>query len=153
MTKVPSMRGPQMSEGMKLAPKGYILEFGVFRGTSINFMASLTNETIYGFDSFEGLPEDWIPKRSKGYFAMDKLPAVASNVKLIVGWFKDTIPEWKVNHTGNIGFIHVDCDLYSSTKTIFDELNSQIIPGTIIAFDELLNYREWLEHEWKALNE
>jgi hypothetical protein len=38
---------------------GLVVEFGVWRGRSISFLASLTKEMIYGFDSFEGLREDW----------------------------------------------------------------------------------------------
>jgi hypothetical protein len=39
---------------------GFFLEFGVCTGTSINFLGALNpKKTIYGFDSFEGIPEDW----------------------------------------------------------------------------------------------
>ena len=48
---------------------GPILEFGVATGRTINHLASLTAEQIYGFDSFEGLPEDWRTGYSKGRFA------------------------------------------------------------------------------------
>jgi hypothetical protein len=44
----------------------------------------------------------------------------------------------------------VDCDLYSSTKTIFDLLGHLIYSGTIIIFDELIGYRFWRRHEYKA---
>jgi hypothetical protein len=49
--------------------------------------------------------------------------------------------------------MHVDCDLYSSTKTIFDALGSRLQPGTIIVFDELVSYTSWEQGEWKALHE
>lgn len=40
--------------------KGHYLEFGVFTGGTIKFMAKRVNgAVIHGFDSFEGLPEDW----------------------------------------------------------------------------------------------
>ena len=39
---------------------GLFLEFGVFEGDSINVIAKkMKNKTIHGFDSFEGLPQDW----------------------------------------------------------------------------------------------
>ena len=38
---------------------GLWLEFGVYRGYSVNLIAGYTKNTVYGFDSFEGLPEDW----------------------------------------------------------------------------------------------
>ena len=52
-----------------------------------------------------------------------------------------------------VAFIHVDCDLYSSTKTIFSLLSDRIVPGTIILFDEYFNYPNWQQHEYKALQE
>src|SRR5210317_859467 len=41
---------------------GDILEFGVWKGNSLKQMSTHfrnTSRKIYGFDSFEGLPEDW----------------------------------------------------------------------------------------------
>ena len=44
----------------KISKKGDILEFGVRAGESITYIAQkLKDRTIHGFDSFEGLPEDW----------------------------------------------------------------------------------------------
>jgi hypothetical protein len=146
-------------------PKGIFLEFGVYSGNTINFVAdAFPKNTLYGFDSFEGLPEEWqlnekkiIPK---GYFHRDTLPKVRSNVKLIKGWFDQTIPTFLKEHNFDyISFLHIDCDLYSSTKTIFNNLNDKIQVGTVITFDELYpwtNYkwfRTWQEHEFKALKE
>ena len=142
--------------------QGYFLEFGVWEGKSINYMAKKKpNITFYGFDSFEGLPEDWdmgnkIEK--KGHFKVNKLPDVEKNVILIKGWFDETINNWKQKYSGPIQFINIDADLYSSTKTILYELNNQIIKNTIIRFDDLLDspiapYPKWQEGEWRALCE
>ncbi len=49
--------------------------------------------------------------------------------------------------------MHVDCDIYSSTKTIFDLLASRIVAGTVIVFDEYFNYPGWRHHEYKAFQE
>jgi hypothetical protein len=35
------------------------LELGVFSGQSIWVIAQRTSNLVHGFDSFEGLPEDW----------------------------------------------------------------------------------------------
>ena len=44
----------------KTKANGLFLEFGVSAGRTVNYIASLVpDKTIYGFDSFEGLPEDW----------------------------------------------------------------------------------------------
>ena len=134
---------------------GEILEFGVFEGNSINFIsATLPDKVIYGFDSFEGLPEDWRYDCQKGAFnANNNLPPVNENVRLVKGWFNETLPEFVKEHPEPCAFIHVDCDLYSSTKTIFHELKNQIVSGTVIAFDEYFNYPGWQQYEYKAFME
>jgi hypothetical protein len=143
-------------------PKGHYMEFGVFEGKSINYLASLNKKvTFHGFDSFEGLPEQWFMGHKvieKGHFAVSELPQVVPNVVLHEGWFEDTIPTWKKDHTGHISFINIDCDLYKSTQTILSLLNDQIVSGTLLRFDDLLPshispYPKWEEGEWKALSE
>ena len=49
--------------------------------------------------------------------------------------------------------MHVDCDLYSSTKTIFTALAAHIVAGSVIVFDEYFNYPNWREHEFRAFHE
>ena len=134
---------------------GLYLEFGVYSGTTINKIASLVgdNQKIYGFDSFEGLPETWRSGFEKGAFKRNDMPIVAENVELVKGWFEDTIPNFIKKHPQNVAFIHVDCDLYSSTKTIFELLEPNIVTGTVIVFDEFFNYPGWKNHEYKAFME
>lgn len=132
---------------------GLVLEFGVFSGRSINHIATLTNETIYGFDSFEGLPERWRDGFGAGFFKVSHLPDVLPNVELIKGWFEETLPKFVREKSNFVSFLHVDCDLYSSTKTIFNYLSTQIGPGTVIVFDEYFNYPGWQEGEIKAFRE
>jgi hypothetical protein len=131
---------------------GLILEFGVFSGSTINHIASLTSQQVFGFDSFEGLPEDWRPDIQKGAFATS-LPEVRPNVELVEGYFDATLPGFLERHTESISFLHVDCDLYSSTKTIFDMCGDRIKSGTVIVFDEYFNYVGWVDHEFKAFQE
>ena len=130
-----------------------ICEFGVYSGSTINHIASLTNQMVYGFDSFEGLPERWRDGYRKGIFNVNTLPKVQPNVVLIKGWFDKTIPEFIKDHGESIGFLHVDCDLYSSTRTIFELLGHRIHPGCVIVFDEYFNYPGWEEGEYKAFHE
>lgn len=130
-----------------------ICEFGVYRGTTINHLASLTEKTIYGFDSFEGLPEFWRPNFEKGRFRLKNLPSVRANVKLFKGWFDDSLPKFLAEFPQPASFLHIDCDLYSSTKTIFRLFRDRIHPGTVIVFDEFFNYTGWQQGEYKAFNE
>jgi hypothetical protein len=132
---------------------GLYCEFGVYRGETLNFIASLATGEVHGFDSFEGLPEDWKQGHEKGTFALASLPEVQPNVRLHEGWFKDTIPAFREQHPEQIAFLHMDADLYSSTRTIFELLGDAIVAGTIIAFDEFFNYPGWCEGEYKAFIE
>lgn len=143
-------------------PNGAFLEMGVCTGKTINFIAGLNpHHIVYGFDSFEGLPEDWERKDrifKKGTFAFKKdakIPPVLHNVRLYKGWFKDVLPSFKSDVLVNkpIAFLHIDCDIYSSSKDVFNALGDNIVPGTVIVFDELYNYPGYENHEWKALKE
>lgn len=135
---------------------GMYLEFGVWSGETINLISkNRPNKMVYGFDSFEGLPEKWKDGYDKGAFNKNgNMPIVNDNVRLIKGWFDETLPTFlEENPRQKVSFLHVDCDLYSSTKTIFDNLKDRITIGTIIVFDELINYDEFKEHEMKAFYE
>jgi Macrocin-O-methyltransferase (TylF) len=132
---------------------GLCCEFGVYRGETLDFIASLVGREVHGFDSFEGLPEDWKQGHEKGTFALTSLPEVRTNVRLHKGWFEDTIPAFREQHPEQIAFLHLDADLYSSTKTVFELLGDRIVAGTVIAFDEFFNYPGWCEGEYKAFTE
>lgn len=136
--------------------EGHYLEFGVFTGGTIRFMARrLRNRTLHGFDSFEGLPEAWAGF-NLGRNAFDRrgrLPRVPANVKLYPGWFDQTLPQWLDANPGPVAFVHIDCDIYTSTKTIFTQLADRIVPGTIVLFDEYFNFPNWEAHEFKAFQE
>jgi hypothetical protein len=142
------------------------LEFGTYDGRSINKISRYTEKTIYGFDSFEGLPEPWVGRidengefhHHKGVFdlggghdnfTLDRF-FVYPNVKLIKGWFKDTLPVFMEENDRPISFIHVDCDIYSSTVDVFKYTHKNIKNGCIIVFDEMIGYPNFEEHEWKA---
>ena len=136
----------------KVGP-GMFLEFGVFSGTTINHIAGRIDGAVYGFDSFEGLPERWRDGMGAGFFKVEALPSVRANVKLVKGWFDQTLPEFLKGHPEKVSFLHVDCDLYSSTKTIFAQLAQRIEVGTIIVFDEYFNYPGWQVGEYLAFQE
>lgn len=142
---------------MDVAPKtGQILEFGVAGGNSIRKIATLAGDRpVHGFDSFEGLPEDWSGALAKkGQFSQGKkLPKVPANVTLHPGWFDDTLPPFIAGNNEPLSLLHVDCDLYSGTKTILKETGHLIRPGTIVLFDEYFNYPSWRQHEYKAWQE
>lgn len=153
-------------------PRGYYLQFGVHKAFTLNNMARMRPDVHwYGFDSFEGLPHDWdlggkaIPASK---FWLRELPTVKENVSLIKGWYSDTVPIFAALMSQPCAFIDVDSDVYISARDILYGLNDHIIPGTIIRFDELCDWRlkgwverqtpvslytTWEEHEWRALLE
>lgn len=135
--------------------EGLVLEFGVEKGLSITCLGNATKRIVHGFDSFQGLPDDWSGTSSpRGTFdRRGTLPKVPANVQLHVGWFDATLPAFLARSDETIALLHVDCDIYSSTRTIFEQLASRIVPGTVIVFDEYFNYPGWRQHEYKAFQE
>jgi len=96
---------------------GAYIEMGVCTGRSINFLAALNPmQKLYGFDSFEGLPEDWkrpdltLPKEIFAFKNPKMLPPVLPNIQLFPGWFKDSLPEYKetVLKDTPIALLHID---------------------------------------------
>ena len=136
--------------------EGHYLEFGVYTGGTIRFIASrLGKRVIDGFDSFEGLPEAWggFHLGRSAFDVRGKLPRVPDNVRLHRGWVEESLPPWLKDNNGPVAFLHIDCDLYSSTQTIFNLSSDRIVPGTVILFDEYFNFPNWENHEFKAFKE
>lgn len=130
---------------------GLWLEFGVCSGRTINLISPNTENKVYGFDSFYGLPEDWGDHQKKGSYSRDgDLPQVNDNVELVVGLFEDTLDNFLEKHKEPVAYLHLDADIYSSTKFVLDKLIDRIVSGTLISFDEIYNYPEYKDHEIKA---
>jgi len=131
---------------IELCEPGYGLEFGVQTGHSLELIA----RRLYGvgFDSFNGLPEPWGPY-PKGMFAHH--PPAIPNTRIVVGWFADTLPTFDFTTVQPLRLIHIDCDLYSSTKTVLEHLGPHLAPGTILVFDEYLY--DWPPNEARGGDE
>jgi Flp pilus assembly protein TadD len=134
-------------------PDGLVLEFGVRFGISTRWIAERVKGPVHGFDSFQGLPETWHIQPTGTYSTHGETPELPANVELHVGLFDKTLPPFREKHDGPVRFINVDCDLYSSTKTIFDQLGDRIGAGTVIAFDEYILNDAWRQDEFKAFQE
>jgi hypothetical protein len=167
------------------------LVFGVYQGqdmariaafcATLDEMASPTSTTakttIHGFDSFQGLPEDWkngkymrdgtllykagafdlngeapVVDRFYDHVALRGRPEPVNNVVFHKGWFDSTVPSFLDLHDQPVAFIHADADLYSSTKNFLDEICRRRLlkAGSVILFDEYWNYEHWEEGEYKA---
>lgn len=138
---------------------GLYMEFGVYKGDSLNHIAKRVSgldggALIFGFDSFQGLPQDWWSNLPEGSFRVDELPSVESNVRLVKGWFDETLPKFVEDRVGQkASFVHVDCDLYSSARTVLSLLRKLDLNGAVLVFDEYFNYPGWQNHEFKAFQE
>ena len=135
------------------------LEFGVYKGESINTFAkhlAKVNGKIYGFVSFDGLNEDWVGTRmTKKFFdARGKTPNVERNCFLIKGKIQETLDNFlSENKNLKINFLHMDLDTYPSTKFALTKLKKYLVDGAIVLFDELYNMEGWKSGEYKALTE
>ena len=147
-----------------LLKTGLILEFGTATGRTLNqFAYWLPDQTIYGFDGWQGLPEKF-NDLAEGHFAQE-LPEVLSNCQLVRGWFGSK-PAWDNSGIAEftaqkfasecslpITLLHLDADLYDPTKTVLDVFAKQIVPGTVILFNEYWNHPTWKKHEFRAWQE
>lgn len=147
---------------------GICLELGTYLGRTANALGVLLSALspgtkLYTIDSFEGLPESWREGFPRGTFALteDLRPQLLPNVEQVTGSFEVAIPallnrlgsEYAKGDKLEIAFLHVDCDLYSSTRIAFENLAPHIVSGTVILFDEFGNYPGWQEGEFKAFLE
>ena len=136
---------------------GVVAEFGVFSGRSINYLARKLGRsvTVYGFDSFEGLQEDWKGHilRAGAFSRGGRLPKVARNVELIKGWFDQTVPEFVARHPGNFSLVHIDSDTYEAARSVLAIIGPKLQKGTVVVFDEYFGFRGWRVGEWKAWKE
>jgi hypothetical protein len=139
---------------LEIAPQGGMaLEFGVYTGRSLTEIAQgRKGREVYGFDSFQGLPEDYRPHVREGAFAVDERPRV-DGAELVVGYFENTLPGFLETHPGPVDLVHVDGDLYSSAVTVLDLVGPRLLAGSVLVFDEFFNYPGWQAHEFRAWQE
>jgi hypothetical protein len=138
--------------------RGPILEFGVSSGDSLRMLAGMTNQVVHGFDSFQGLPEVWRDGFPEGAFKQNpsRTTDFSGEIEIHQGLFEDSIPAWLHKNSSTemrVRYIHIDCDLYSSTKTVLHMLTPHLVPGTVIVFDEYFNYPGWQRGEFRAFAE
>lgn len=146
---------------MKRPADGLLMEFGVFKGNTINSFAKLLKSSndqrsIYGFDSFVGFSETWTGVErifpSSRFDRKGVHPKVEDNVELIDGFIEDTLSVFiKKNNMEKVSFIHIDTDTFSPAYTVLKLLKPFLSSGSVIVFDELLGYPNWRNHEWLAL--
>lgn len=126
-------------------------EFGVWMGDSFKYLVPKFSEG-FGFDTFQGLPEDWgvVPKGA--YSSMGRVPEI-QNSRFFIGEFEKTLPVFFSERREKAGLINFDADLYSSTITALNNAKPIIDDQTIIVFDEFIVNSHWENDEYKAFLE
>lgn len=143
------------------------VECGVAKGGCLALMAHTAGKenTIYGFDSFEGTPNitekdldnynksdifhgfGKVGDNSSGgiesvYTTFQTLHINMKNVRLIQGFFEDTlnVPE-TIQTIGEIGILRLDSDWYESTKVCLETLYDKVVVGGVVIIDD---YGHWV---------
>ena len=137
---------------------GMVCEFGVGSGRSLRMTQELLplNIPIHGFDTFTGLPQGWGSEPAGAYSTGGAVPDLTEgDIHFHKGLFSDTIPEFLKHVPKNqfLAYANVDCDLYSSTLDILENLHGRIVPGTMFLFDEYLCHATWRQDEFRAWRE
>ncbi|MBS1665567.1 MAG: class I SAM-dependent methyltransferase [Bacteroidetes bacterium] len=144
------------SEGLDQKPIHY-LEFGVAGGTSFAWWIKANQNPrslFFGFDTFEGLPEDWHFFK-KGAFSYDTPFIDDARGTFIKGLFQDTVYKFLANYSRNTDtpevtrVLHLDADLYSSTLFALTMMAPYLRNGDILLFDEF----NIPNHEFAAWND
>jgi O-methyltransferase len=116
-------------------------EFGVAGGSSFRWWLDHNNNPgsrFYGFDTFEGLPEDFGPF-AKGTMAvaLESLNITDTRAGFYKGLFQDTlIPFLDQYKSERRKLIHMDADIFSATLFTLSQLYRHLREGDIIMFDE-----------------
>ena len=129
------------------------LEFGVAAGDATRIWSTLLTHpdtVLHGFDTFEGLPEQWTEDEPRGKYTQGGTPPVIDDprVEFFTGLFDQTLPAYQVPDRPHY-VLNMDADLYSSTIDVLRHLGDLLRPGTYIYFDEFASPG----HEERALRE
>ncbi|WP_163702122.1 class I SAM-dependent methyltransferase [Mycolicibacterium sarraceniae] len=139
-----------------------LLDLGVWLGWSTRLAADASGRTVYGFDTFEGLVEDWQVDDQmvikSGTFSLseplaqrlmpdtgvtldaDGLPAaLGRNVQFIKGMTYDTLAPFLASRPDDpIRLFHMDLDTYESCQHALEACKDRFVEGSILVFDEYL---------------
>ena len=126
-------------------------EFGVWRGEAFRYLIK-TLKKGYGFDTFQGLPDDWHNEKAGTYSSGGNVPKIKGG-EFVVGKFEDTLPRFFAEDRPMASIINFDADLYSSTICALNFSKPVIDKHTILIFDEFLINKNWEQDEYKALEE
>lgn len=131
-------------------------EFGVGGGASAKQLAKLldVDGTLYLFDSWQGIPDEWVlgpsQRHGPGSWKFPRLRSFDERLVITDGWFDESLP---YEFPEQLGLVNIDCDVYSSTRTVLFRCDPWLQDGTLLIFDELLGYANFRDHEYRAVGE
>jgi hypothetical protein len=157
-------------------PQTYF-EFGCHSGRTFSAAINaaryfkMNNCEFFAFDSFEGLPqtieaEDGVFKT--GEFTTSKKEFIKiikkktnlneNNFNIIEGFYEKSLTENLQSKMPKIGVLHVDVDLYSSTRDLLKFVKPLLVNGCVILFDDWYCFKPGTKKidsygEQKAVNE
>ena len=137
--------------------KGLWLEFGVFKGFSVNMTSIIKKDSnvspVYGFDFFEGLPEVWgNANMVVGEFNQSGvLPPLRPNVQLVKGLFDITLPPFLVQHPEKVVYANIDNDLFNGSVFLLKQLLPRFEHRAVLHFHELFRFN--LTHGYSGNDE
>jgi len=125
--------------------EGNFVECGSYNGSSAQFMANRCKTSLHLFDSWEGLPQlgefdnpiydsedtPWADHRfNLELEAIQSNLARYSNITYHKGWIPDTL-----NVDFNVSLLHLDLDLYQSTKDALEYFWDKMVEGGVVISD------------------
>jgi O-methyltransferase len=133
----------RVSDAYGLAQKEILyLEFGVASGSSFFWWMKKNTHPgscFRGFDTFEGLPEDWGGFK-KGAMAFNQTEVNDGRAEFVRGIFQDSLFPFIESNKALLQtrpkIIHMDADLFSSTIFVLSQLYPYLKKGDLIFFDE-----------------
>ena len=128
--------------------KGDYIEFGIFKGKSLYHSVKVAQKlklyndiTFWGLDSFQGFPVEnhdfYISENFKtSKKTVENFFLKYKNIKIIEGFFNQSLSTEQLQNIQNISFAFVDCDIYESSEEVFQYLNKRISKGGFIMIDD-----------------
>tara|TARA_B100000902_G_C27157632_1_gene837030 strand:- start:365 stop:1006 length:642 start_codon:yes stop_codon:yes gene_type:complete len=128
--------------------KGDYIEFGIFKGKSLyhSFKTAsklkISNKvTFWGLDSFEGFPVENHEFYKSTNFKSSKSKVSKffnkyENIRIIDGYFEDTLSSNETKEIKNISFAFIDCDIFESAEVAFNFIKNKMTKGGFIMIDD-----------------
>ena len=127
---------------------GDCIEFGIFTGSSFKHAIRVdakfnkkSKSIFYGLDSFEGFPVDNHDFYTDQNFdtsreLVEKNFKRFDNVKIVQGYFEDSLIDEKLQNIKKISFAFIDCDIYESAEVAFRFIKDRLSNGAFVMIDD-----------------